>query len=53
MTTAKQRMDAIAHPPSGAGLVNVPNALTTLRLVLVVPFTRRCLVAGRHHESPA
>jgi CDP-diacylglycerol---glycerol-3-phosphate 3-phosphatidyltransferase len=31
-------MDAMAHPPSDAGLVNVPNALTTLRLILVVPF---------------
>lgn len=33
------RVDAMAHPPSDSGLVNVPNALTTLRLILVIPFT--------------
>lgn len=38
MTAGTPRVDAMAHPPSGAGLVNVPNALTTLRLILVVPF---------------
>lgn len=51
MTTAKQRMDAMAHPPSGAGLVNVPNALTMLRLVLVVPFTVALLWQDGTNES--
>lgn len=36
--TARERMDAMAHPVTGSGVVNVPNALTTLRLILVVPF---------------
>ena len=30
--------DRITDPVSGSGLVNLPNALTMLRLVLVVPF---------------
>lgn len=32
------RRDALASPVSGAGLFNLPNVLTMLRLVLVVPF---------------
>ena len=32
------RRDALASPVSGSGLFNLPNMLTMLRLVLVVPF---------------
>lgn len=32
------RTDAMAHPPSNSNPVNLPNALTLLRLILVVPF---------------
>lgn len=32
------RTDAIAHPTSNSGLINLPNVLTAFRLVLVVPF---------------
>ncbi len=32
------RADALAFPTSNSGLVNLPNALTAFRLVLVVPF---------------
>lgn len=35
---AKRIADAIAHPTSSSGNVNLPNMLTALRLVLVVPF---------------
>lgn len=33
-----RRLDAMAHPLSDSGWINLPNALTTLRLILVVPF---------------
>lgn len=32
------RTDAIAFPTSNSGLINLPNILTAVRLVLVVPF---------------
>lgn len=37
MTTARRR-DALATPVSTSGLFNLPNVLTMLRLVLVIPF---------------
>lgn len=36
--SGKSRMDAMAHPAGASGLLNLPNLLTMLRLVLVVPF---------------
>lgn len=36
--SASPRVDAMAYPPSDSGWRNVPNALTTLRLILIVPF---------------
>lgn len=32
------KSDPVGHPTSGSQLLNVPNALTMLRLVLVIPF---------------
>lgn len=43
--------DTVSHPDSGSPLWNIPNALTMLRLVLVVPFA--ILLFGYGNDSVA